>query len=51
MLDNKQKLLEIVGKIKNSSDFEISLNSIAVEDTFLELVSFDVKSMFTNIPF
>jgi hypothetical protein len=36
--------------IKNSFDFKKFVDSIAIEDTSIELVSFDVKSMFTNIP-
>jgi hypothetical protein len=36
--------------IRNSFDFKKFMDSIAIEDTYLELVSFDVKSMFTNIP-
>jgi hypothetical protein len=36
--------------IGNSFDFKKFMDSITIKDTSLELVSFDVKSMFTNIP-
>jgi hypothetical protein len=35
---------------RNSFDFKKFMDSIAIEDTSLELVSFDVKCIFTNIP-
>jgi hypothetical protein len=36
--------------IKNSFDFKTFVDSVNLDDPTLELVSFDVKSMFTNIP-
>jgi Reverse transcriptase (RNA-dependent DNA polymerase) len=36
--------------IKNSFDFKNYIDSITIDDDTLEFVSFDVKSMFTNIP-
>jgi Reverse transcriptase (RNA-dependent DNA polymerase) len=36
--------------VKNSFDFKTFVDSIQIPDSSLELVSFDVKSLFTNVP-